>query len=306
MGNIAPDLFSIFLLLAVKTNVKSPTEPRLKLYYHTRSLGALQAQTSRWRHFGPLDFVLRALRALRPCDPREVDQHLPVHLYVYDPWIYDTWIYDETMIYDACIMMLVSMMLVSNYKGCINDSWSLTPMHICMYPQSKYIWSLILMHVCMMHIFLILDLDVCGYNECVYDAYIYDLWPTFFGCIYDAYAYDPDAYACMMHLFMMHISLILVPDPDTCVYLGCIYLWCGKFCDGQLNKPILGVGRNSILEVGSMRVLVLHFTSGQLSLLEVTSQSTTSSIFKTYIFSQSWLKITILQFISQVHDIDGQ
>ena len=35
----------------------------------TRSLGALPAPTSSWRPFGPLDFVIRALRALRPCDP---------------------------------------------------------------------------------------------------------------------------------------------------------------------------------------------------------------------------------------------
>ena len=42
-----------------------------------RSLGALRAPTSSLRPFGPalgpsglLDFVLRALRALRPCDPR--------------------------------------------------------------------------------------------------------------------------------------------------------------------------------------------------------------------------------------------
>ena len=35
-----------------------------------RSLGALRAPTSSWRPFGPLDFVLRALRALRPCDLR--------------------------------------------------------------------------------------------------------------------------------------------------------------------------------------------------------------------------------------------
>ena len=39
----------------------------------TRSLGALRAPTSSWRPFGPLDFVLRALRALRPCDPRVGD-----------------------------------------------------------------------------------------------------------------------------------------------------------------------------------------------------------------------------------------
>ena len=41
--------------------------------YITRSLGALRAPTSSWRPFGPLDFVLRALRALRPCDPRNSD-----------------------------------------------------------------------------------------------------------------------------------------------------------------------------------------------------------------------------------------
>jgi len=46
-------------------------------YYETRSLGALRAPTSRLRPFGPalgpsglLDNVLHALRALRPCDPR--------------------------------------------------------------------------------------------------------------------------------------------------------------------------------------------------------------------------------------------
>ena len=35
----------------------------------TRSLGALRVPTSSWRPFGPLDFVLRALQALRLCDP---------------------------------------------------------------------------------------------------------------------------------------------------------------------------------------------------------------------------------------------
>ena len=45
-----------------------------KMQYHaTRSLGALRAPTSSWGPFGPLDFVLRALQALRPCDPRYSD-----------------------------------------------------------------------------------------------------------------------------------------------------------------------------------------------------------------------------------------
>ena len=34
--------------------------------FYTRSLGALRAPTFSWRPFGPLDFVLCALRALRP------------------------------------------------------------------------------------------------------------------------------------------------------------------------------------------------------------------------------------------------
>ena len=42
-------------------------------YDYTRSLGALRAPTSSWTPFGSLDFVLRALRALRPCDPRVGD-----------------------------------------------------------------------------------------------------------------------------------------------------------------------------------------------------------------------------------------
>ena len=42
-------------------------------YDMTRSLGALRAPASSWRPFGPLDFVLRALQALRLCDPRVVD-----------------------------------------------------------------------------------------------------------------------------------------------------------------------------------------------------------------------------------------
>ena len=53
---------------------KSANDPK---YAKTRSLGALRAPTSSLWPFGPalgpsglLDFVLRALQALRPCDPR--------------------------------------------------------------------------------------------------------------------------------------------------------------------------------------------------------------------------------------------
>ena len=57
----------------------SPPRPkRKKLYKNTRSLGALRAPTSSWRPFGPLDFVLCALRALRPCDPRNSDLYIVI------------------------------------------------------------------------------------------------------------------------------------------------------------------------------------------------------------------------------------
>ena len=40
---------------------------------NTRILGALRVPTSSWMPFGPLDSVLRPLRALRPCDPHVGD-----------------------------------------------------------------------------------------------------------------------------------------------------------------------------------------------------------------------------------------
>ena len=56
----------LFLVLGL------PEIPGL-LSYLTKSLGALRAPTSSWRPFGPLNFGLRALWALRLCDPRVGD-----------------------------------------------------------------------------------------------------------------------------------------------------------------------------------------------------------------------------------------
>ena len=47
------------------TGVFSAPFPKSIQYDITRSLGALRAPTSSWRPFGPIDFVLGALRALR-------------------------------------------------------------------------------------------------------------------------------------------------------------------------------------------------------------------------------------------------
>ena len=51
-------------------------------YIKTRSLVALRAPTSSWRPLGPLEFVLRAFRALRLCDPRKGDHILLSHTHI--------------------------------------------------------------------------------------------------------------------------------------------------------------------------------------------------------------------------------
>ena len=61
--------FGLFMF-STQTNVvhMNAYGSQYKQIYTTRSLGALRALTSSWRPSGPLDFVLRALRALRPRD----------------------------------------------------------------------------------------------------------------------------------------------------------------------------------------------------------------------------------------------
>ena len=49
------------LLLTIEKGNRDLEQMVDKISY-TRSLGALRAPTSSWRPFGPLDFVLRALR----------------------------------------------------------------------------------------------------------------------------------------------------------------------------------------------------------------------------------------------------
>ena len=53
--------------------VQRKSHMMVKMIYITRSLGALRALISSWRPLGPLDFVLHALRALRPRDPHNGD-----------------------------------------------------------------------------------------------------------------------------------------------------------------------------------------------------------------------------------------
>ena len=52
-----------------------------------------------------------------------------------------------------------------------------------------------------------------NYDECVCDAYIYDLLPWLWWIYLWFLIHDPDAY---MHVSTMQISMIL--DPDACIY----------------------------------------------------------------------------------------
>ena len=60
----------IYLFLLFSNQYKLPSLSK-HVYNVNRSLGALRALVSSWKPFGPLDIVLRALWALRPCDPRK-------------------------------------------------------------------------------------------------------------------------------------------------------------------------------------------------------------------------------------------
>ena len=55
------------------TNTSIATSTKERANMANRSLRALRAPTFSWRPFGPFDFVLCALRALRLCVPRVVD-----------------------------------------------------------------------------------------------------------------------------------------------------------------------------------------------------------------------------------------
>ena len=63
-------------------------------------------------------------------------------------------------------------------------------------------------------------------------------------CMCDVYIYVPQSLT-MMHVCMMHISMILDLDPETCVYGACVYdaanFVPNQRTNGRTNKAILGV-----------------------------------------------------------------
>ena len=104
------------------------------------------------------------------------------------------------MILIVASMMYLSVMHVSQMHVSV--------MHI-------FMMDVLIMHVSTMHIYMILDPDTC---------------------VFDAYIYDPRSltltHVCMMNKCMMHISTILVPDPDACIYDAAILVM-----DGRADQP---------------------------------------------------------------------
>ena len=86
-------------------------------------------------------------------------------------------------------------------------------MHICIYAWCIYPWSLILHVWCIYLCSSILDSDAC---------------------VYDAHIYDPRS-LILMHVCMMHISMILDLDPEACMYVY-MRVWCIYQCSSILDS----------------------------------------------------------------------
>ena len=60
-------------------------------------------------------------------------------------------------------------------------------------------------------------------------------------CIYDAFIYVPRSLT-MMHVCMMHISMILDLDPEACAYGACVYdaanFVDACICDAYICYPV--------------------------------------------------------------------
>ena len=69
----------------------------------------------------------------------------------------------------------------------------------------------------------------------------------------DAYIYVPQSLT-MMHVCMMHISMILDLDPEACVYGACVYDAANFVPNGRTDEQ--GVSRSRICNNKSLFVVV--------------------------------------------------
>ena len=86
-----------------------------------------------------------------------------------------------------------------------------------------------MMHVCMMAIQSMTH--VCFIDACIHNVHVYSDACVHDARMYVAYIYDPRSltltHVCMMNKCMMHISTILVPDPDAAIFVT----------DGRADQP---------------------------------------------------------------------
>ena len=92
-----------------------------------------------------------------------------------------------------------------------------------------YVWflsPLTLIYVCMCDAYF-LDLDTCDHDTSTYYAFIHDPWSwyRYVWCIQNAYVLIYMGYMIyMMHVWMMHISVILGLDPEAAIYVWSLTL----------------------------------------------------------------------------------
>ena len=118
----------------------------------------------------------------------------------------------------------------------IHDPWSCS-MHECMILDPD---------VCMYDAYII-DPDTSGHDAHMYDAFIHDAWSWYMHvwciylcssiidpdtCVYDAQSNDPGPWSWSVYVCMMHLCMILVPDPECMMHVtmhlfpGFVYIWC--------------------------------------------------------------------------------
>ena len=80
-------------------------------------------------------------------------------------------------------------------------------------------------------------------------------------CMYDAYIYVPRSLT-LMHVCMMHISMVLDLDPEACVYDACVYdvanFVDACICDAYIYYPMMHI--YILIHVTTMHICMMHLS----------------------------------------------